>query len=168
MRKKKIQSPPYFRPNFLVQAPLTETVVAQKFLQNNNKIRKTILPKSGLKREPATFPRKQREMGCLEVFGQQQILSYKIRKSLEDAVVVIPVGISIFAFATDCNSQCWFSGCSYWCCFLTAQNFKPRKTKMATVHSNSHFNKDNLQDTWNARGKLAVDVTFALDVAGHS
>jgi len=31
--------------------------------------------------------------------------------------------------------------------FVTAQNFKPRKTKMATVHSNSHFNKDNLQDT---------------------
>ena len=52
--------------------------------------------------------------------------------------------------------------------FLTAQHFKPRKTKKATVHWNSPFNKDNLQDTWNSRGKHAVDVAFALDVAGHS
>ena len=42
--------------------------------------------------------------------------------------------------------------------FLSAHHFKPRKTTKATVHSNSHFNKDNLQDTWNARGKLAVDA----------
>ena len=104
--RKKNQSPPYFRPNFLVQAPLTETVVAQKFLQNNNKIRKTIFILKHLKREPATFPRKQKEMGHLEVFSQQQILLYKIQKSLEDAIVVIPVGISILAFAADCNSQC--------------------------------------------------------------
>jgi hypothetical protein len=133
----------------LVQAPLTETVVAQKFLQNINKNQKQFYrcQNPAFEARNCNFPAKTKGNG---MFGGFQPTANSIVQDTE------------IARGCCCCYFCWyFFFCIryrlqpmliFWLFilmwfFLTAQHFKPRKTKMATVHSNSHFNKDNLQDT---------------------